>query len=172
MCECDTSASVTVALTRAGISGLPRIGSSAIVCHVPLPGRHSERSAMRYAVKSAKSVEQATSDLEAAVRQQGFGVLHQYDLKQTLAGKGVELPHECRILEVCNPKQAARVLEADMAMNIALPCRISVYEDGGQTWIGMARPTALLAGLSDSPQLHKVAEEVEQATIRMIEAAK
>jgi uncharacterized protein (DUF302 family) len=127
---------------------------------------------MRYLVKSQKTVEQATADLEAAVRQHGFGVLHQYDLKKTLAGKGVDLPHDCRILEVCNPQQAARVLTADMGMNVALPCRISVYEDGGQTWIGMAKPTALLASLSEAPELREVAEEVEQATIRMIEQAK
>lgn len=127
---------------------------------------------MKYVVTSAKSVEQATADLDAAVKKHGFGVLHTYDLKQTLAGKGVELPHECRILEVCNPRQAARVLSADMEMNMALPCRISVYEDGGQTRIGMVRPTALLASLSESPGLREVAEEVEAATIRMIEEAK
>ena len=127
---------------------------------------------MKYVVTSEKSVEQAAADLEAAVKQHGFGVLHTYDLKQTLAGKGVELPHECRILEVCNPHQAARVLSADMAMNMALPCRISVYEEGGETRIGMIRPTALLASLSESPGLRDVAEEVEQATIRMIDDAK
>ena len=127
---------------------------------------------MKYVVTSEKSVEQAAADLEAAVKQHGFGVLHTYDLKQTLAGKGVELPHECRILEVCNPHQAARVLSADMAMNMALPCRISVYEEGGETRIGMIRPTALLASLSESPSLRDVAEEVEQATIRMIDDAK
>ena len=127
---------------------------------------------MKYVVTSAKSVEQATADLDAAVKKHGFGVLHTYDLKQTLAGKGVELPHECRILEVCNPRQAARVLSADMEMNMALPCRISVYEDGGQTRIGMVRPTALLASLSESPGLREVAEEVEAATIRMIEEAR
>ena len=36
----------------------------------------------------------------------------------------------------------------------------------------MARPTALLASLSESAELRAVAEEVEQATIRMIEQAK
>ncbi len=127
---------------------------------------------MRYLVRSQKTVEQATADLEGAVKANGFGVLHQYDLKKTLAGKGVDLPHECRILEVCNPHQAARVLSADMGMNIALPCRISVYEDGGQTWIGMAKPTALLEGLSEAPGLREVAEEVETAAISMIEQAK
>ena len=127
---------------------------------------------MRYVVTSNKSVDQAVADLEAAVRQNGFGVLHQYDLKQTLAGKGVELPQKLSIIDVCNPKQAARVLAADMGMNVALPCRISVYEDGGQTRIGMVKPTAMLASLSDSPELKRVAEDVEQAITRMIDAAK
>ena len=127
---------------------------------------------MRYVVTSNKSVDQAVADLEMAVRENGFGVLHQYDLKQTLAGKGVELPQECRILDVCNPKQAARVLAADMGMNVALPCRISVYEDGGQTRIGMVKPTAMLASLSDSQELKCVAADVELALVRMIDAAK
>jgi uncharacterized protein (DUF302 family) len=127
---------------------------------------------MRYVVDSDKTVERATADLEAAVLEHGFGVLHTYDLKQTLAKKGVELPQQCRILEVCNPQQAARVLSEDMGMNVALPCRISVYEEGGRTRIGMVRPTALLAGLSDAPGLADVAREVEQATIRMIDQAR
>jgi uncharacterized protein (DUF302 family) len=127
---------------------------------------------MLYLVTSTKSVDQAAADLEEAVRQNGFGVLHQYDLKKTLAGKGVELPHECRILDVCNPQQAARVLTADMGMNIALPCRISVYEDGGQTRIGMVKPTAMLANLSGSQELKHVAEDVELAVTRMIDAAR
>jgi uncharacterized protein (DUF302 family) len=127
---------------------------------------------MRYIVTSNKSVEQASADLEEAVRQNGFGVLHQYDLKKTLAGKGVELPQQCRILDVCNPQQAARVLAADMGMNVALPCRISVYEDGGQTKLGMVKPTAMLASLSDSPELKRVAEDVERAITLMMDAAK
>ena len=127
---------------------------------------------MRYIVSSDKSVDQATTDLEEAVRRNGFGVLHQYDLKKTLAGKGVDVPHECRILDVCNPQQAARVLTADMGMSVALPCRVSVYEDGGQTRIGMVKPTAMLASLSDSLELRRVAEDVELAIARMIDSAK
>jgi uncharacterized protein (DUF302 family) len=127
---------------------------------------------MRYVVNSQKSVDQAVADLEVAVRQNGFGILHQYDLKKTLAGKGVDLPQECRILDVCNPTQAARVLTEDMGMNVALPCRISVYEDGGQTCIGMVKPTAMLASLSNSQELKRVAADVELAITRMIDAAR
>jgi uncharacterized protein (DUF302 family) len=57
-------------------------------------------------------------------------------------------------------------------MNIALPCRISVYQDGGKTWIGMVRPTVLLASLSKSEDLKVIAEQVEMDTISIIETAK
>lgn len=112
------------------------------------------------------------TDLQASVKQHGYGTLHIYDLKETLASKGFDRQNACHILEVCNPRQAAAVLTADMGMNIALPCRISVYQDGGKTWIGMVRPSALLASLSGSAELKTIAEQVEQDTIAIIEAAK
>ncbi len=127
---------------------------------------------MHYIVDTNKSVDQAAADLEAAVKKHQFGVLHVYDLKQTLKSKGVDFANECRILEVCNPQQAARVLSTDMQMNMALPCRISVYEQDGKTRIGMIRPGALLANLSTDPKLKAIAEEVEHQTIRMIDEAK
>ncbi len=126
---------------------------------------------MKYIVESRKSVSQAAADLEEAVKRNGFGVLHVYDLKETLKGKGVDLPNECRILEVCNPQRAKEVLISDMSMNMALPCRISVYSEAGTTKIGMIRPKALLEMMSDSPELIAVATEVEEATVRMIDEA-
>ncbi len=126
----------------------------------------------QYITETTKSPAQALTDLETSVKQHGYGVLHIYDLKETLASKGFELPNACHILEVCNPKQAAAVLTADMGMNIALPCRISVYQDGGKTLIGMVRPTVLLASLSKSEELKAIAEQVEKHTMAIIEAAK
>lgn len=126
---------------------------------------------MKYVVESEKTPERAVEDLKQAVADRGFGVLHTYDLEATLASKGFELGHACHILEVCNPKQAIDVLRQDMGMNIALPCRISVYEDGGTTKIAMARPTVLLAALSDSVELKRIAEEVEGKLKAMIDAA-
>lgn len=126
---------------------------------------------MHFIVESAKSVAQAAEDLESAVKSNGFGVLHVYDLQATLKSKGVDLPEQCRILEVCNPHQAAKVLASDMTLNLALPCRISVYEQDGKTKIGMLRPTHLLGLLSDAPALKTTAEEVEAAIERMIDEA-
>jgi uncharacterized protein (DUF302 family) len=77
---------------------------------------------MYYIVESGKSFQQASADLETAVKHHGFGVLHVHDLGATLRAKGVQFEHECKVFEVCNPAQAARVLARDMQLNMALPC--------------------------------------------------
>jgi uncharacterized protein (DUF302 family) len=122
-------------------------------------------------VDTPKSFEQAATDLDAAVKAHGFGVLHVHDLGNTLRGKGVPFTEQCKVFEVCNPGQASKVLAADMRLNMALPCRISVFTERGQTRIGMILPTQMLAPLSNDPALATVAADVEQATIRMIDAA-
>ena len=109
--------------------------------------------------------------MQDAVKNHGFGVLHVYDLKQTLSSKGFDLPEACHILEICNPQQAVNVLGEDMGMNVALPCRVSVYSESGKTKIATVEPTKMLAALSDSPQLQQVAQEVEEKMMAMIAEA-
>jgi len=94
-----------------------------------------------------------------------------HDLAATLRSKGIEFPEQCRVFEVCNPQQAATVLRADMALNMALPCRISVYTEAGKTRIGMIRPAAMLSALSSDPELAEVARQVEASTMAIIQAA-
>jgi uncharacterized protein (DUF302 family) len=94
-----------------------------------------------------------------------------HDLGKTLRSKGVELSENCHIFEVCNPQQAANVLNQDMSLNMALPCRISVYTKGGKTWIGMIRPGDMLRQLSAAPELLEVARQVEDSTKSIIRAA-
>ena len=126
---------------------------------------------MLYIKETHKSVDQAFHDLEASIKQHGFGLLHSYDFKQTLKEKGFDLANECRVLEVCNPKQASEVLQMDMAINMALPCRISIYEDKGKTYIGMVPPSVLLGMISSSSELRETAESVEQTTRKIIDDA-
>lgn len=127
---------------------------------------------MYYIVDTAKSFEQAANDLEAAVKRHQFGVLHVHDLGNTLRGKGVDFKDECKVFEVCNPGQAAKVMGLDMRLNMALPCRISVYTEQGQTRIGLIKPAEMLAGLSQDPTLLQIANEVEAQTVRMVDEAK
>ncbi|KZC15385.1 hypothetical protein RHOFW510R12_06515 [Rhodanobacter sp. FW510-R12] len=126
---------------------------------------------MYYVVETPKSFDQAAADLEAAIARNGFGVLHVHDLGATLRGKGVPFEHECKVFEVCNPRQAARVLGVDMRLNMALPCRVSVYTEAGGTRIGMIEPVAMLAMLSPDPALAQVAREVQAVVMRSIDEA-
>ena len=127
---------------------------------------------MYYIVESKKSFEQASTDLEAAVKNHKFGVLHVHDLGATLRSKGVEFADQCKVFEVCNPGQAAKVLATDMRLNMALPCRISVYTENNKTMIGLIKPVQMLSALSQDQTLILVAKEVEADTIKMIDEAK
>lgn len=127
---------------------------------------------MKHIVTSDKPIDQAVKDLEEAVIRNKFGVLHIHDLKATMKNKGVDFPHECRIFEVCNPHKANAVLTNDMSLNMALPCRISVWEEAGQIKIGTLKPTELLSVLSDADELTLIAEDVENTIKAIIDEAK
>ena len=127
---------------------------------------------MYYIVQTDKSFEQASADLESAVKRHGFGVLHVHDLGTTLRSKGIAFDNQCKVFEVCNPGQAAKVLSTDMRLNMALPCRISVFTESGKTKIGLIKPEPMLATLSQDATLLQVAKEVEEKTVRMVDEAK
>lgn len=127
---------------------------------------------MYYLVETGKSFDQAATDLEQAVKRLGFGVLHVHDLAATLRNKGIAFAEQCKVFEVCNPQQAAKVLSTDMRLNMVLPCRISVFTDKGKTKIGLIKPVQMLAALSKDAALAQVAKEVEEKTIQMVDEAK
>jgi uncharacterized protein (DUF302 family) len=127
---------------------------------------------MYYTVDTDKSFEQASVDLDAAVKRHSFGVLHVHNIGNTLRSKGVDFNEECNVFEVCNPAQAAKVLSSDMRLNMALPCRISVYTEKGKTRIGTISPVQMLEMLSRDEALSRVANEVEEKVIQMINEAK
>ena len=127
---------------------------------------------MYYTVETQKSFSQAVTDLETAVAHHGFGVLHIHDLGNTLRSKSIAFDEECKIFEVCNPGQAAKVLATDMRLNMALPCRISVFTEKGTTKIGMIKPAQMLSSLSQDAALAQVAKEVEEKSIQMVDEAK
>ena len=126
---------------------------------------------MYYIMETNKSFNQASADLESAVKNNGFGVLHIHDLGETLRSKGIAFEENCKVFEVCNPVQAAKVLTTDMRLNMALPCRISVFTESGKTKIGLIRPIQMLAALSQDAAMLQVAKEVEEKTIKMVDEA-
>jgi uncharacterized protein (DUF302 family) len=117
-----------------------------------------------------KTVSDAGAALQAAVQANHFGVMQVHNLKETMAKKGVEFGRECLIFEVCQPQQAKKVLDADMSVSTALPCRISIYEEDGKTMLATLKPTTLLA-MFNAPQLEGVAQEVEATILKIMEEA-
>ena len=116
---------------------------------------------------TGKTVNETAAALHAAVQANQFGVMQVHNLKETMVNKGVEFERECLIFEVCQPRQAKKILDRNMSVSTALPCRISIYEEGGKTILATLRPTILL-GMFDSPQLEGVAKEVEDTIVRIM----
>jgi RNA polymerase-binding transcription factor DksA/uncharacterized protein (DUF302 family) len=126
---------------------------------------------MHYIVRTEKNPADAGRDLEAAVRRHSFGVLHILDLQETLAKKGYPLGRQCKIYEICNPQQAAQMLQRDIHLNLALPCRISVFEDAGATKIGTLLPAEIVRALSHDLEVGAATETVEVTLKAIIDEA-
>ncbi|MDP1771011.1 MAG: DUF302 domain-containing protein [Methylobacter sp.] len=125
---------------------------------------------MLFKLSTDKTVTAAAAALQTAVLANHFGVMQVHNLKETMNKKGVEFVHECLIFEVCQPQQAKKVLEQDMSVSTALPCRISIYEEEGKTVLATLKPTTLLA-MFNVPQLEVVARDVENTIVKIMKAA-
>jgi uncharacterized protein (DUF302 family) len=123
-----------------------------------------------YAKETNNSIDDACKKIQDAASQNKFGVLAVIDLKEKMASKGVQFGPECRIIEICNPMQAKKVLETNMSISSALPCRISVYQDAGKTRVVTLKPTVVL-GLFGNPEIETVAKQVEDTVLRIIDIA-
>ena len=117
-----------------------------------------------------KTVSETAAALQTAVQANHFGVMQVHNLKETMMKKGVEFIPECLIFEVCQPEQAKKILDQNMSVSTALPCRISIYEEGDKTILATLQPTVLLA-MFNSPQMKGVAQEVEDAIVKIMNAA-
>jgi len=115
-------------------------------------------------------VSETATALQTAVEANHFGVMQVHNLKETMNNKGVEFVHECLIFEVCQPQQAKKVLDENMSVSTALPCRISVYEEDGKTMLATLKPSMLLA-MFNTPQLAGVAQEVEDTIVKIMNEA-
>ncbi|MGD6801751.1 DUF302 domain-containing protein [Rossellomorea vietnamensis] len=113
-----------------------------------------------YTLTTPKTIDEAVNSLEASLKEEQFGVLWTFDIKDKLQEKGLEFEKEFRVLEVCNPKEAQRVLNENTMAGYFLPCKIVVYEEGGETRIGMPKPTSLISMLNDE-KLKEFAKDIE-----------
>lgn len=108
----------------------------------------------RLDVPYAEAVERA----RAALKEQGFGVLTEIDVKATMKAKlGVDFQPYI-ILGACNPPLAYRALSAEQSIGLLLPCNVIVYQDGDGARVEFMDPAVAL-GIVGNPDVAPVASE-------------
>ena len=104
--------------------------------------------------------EEAEEAVRVALKEHGFGVLTEIDVRATLKKKlNVEHP-EYKILGACNPPLALKALTAEPEIGLLLPCNVIVYQKDSQVIVSAMKPTAVL-GVTDNHNIGTIAKEVE-----------
>ncbi len=120
--------------------------------------------------REVRSYDEALAALPNALAGEGFGVLTEIDVKETLKKKlGVEFSRY-KILGACNPTLAHRALSAERDIGVMLPCNVVVYEragGGGGAVVVAIDPMQTVAAQSEA--LKPIAEEVRGRLARVLE---
>ena len=130
----------------------------------------STRPEYGFVVTLPMPIDEARTLVEAALKDEGFGVLTEIDVKTTLKNKIDADFDPYLILGACSPKHAHRVLSIDPNIGLLLPCNVTLHEIDGRTRVSLIDPLQMLAMAGDSAELIEVAREVE-AAFRRVESA-
>jgi uncharacterized protein (DUF302 family) len=119
-------------------------------------------------VATQRSFEDAVARATELLVQQGFGVLTEIDVQATLKKKlGLDY-RPYKILGACNPPFAHRALEAEPHVGVLLPCNVVVWDEGTRRVVAAMEPR-VMAGIVDSPEITRVAEEISTRVHRVLE---
>jgi uncharacterized protein (DUF302 family) len=104
----------------------------------------------------------------AALKEEGFGVLCDIDIQATLKEKLGEEFRQYRILGACNPPLAYDGLTEEIELGALLPCNVIVYEnDDGDIVVSAVDPEQLV-GIADNDALDSIATEVAERFDRVL----
>ena len=106
--------------------------------------------------------------IPTALKDEGFGVLTEIDVQQTLKQKiGADF-RRYKILGACNPTAAHKVLQHDPQIGLLLPCNVIVYElEGGRTMVSAFDPLQIVGSAGAGP-LGEVAADVRERLARAV----
>lgn len=116
---------------------------------------------------TSRAFSEVCGSVEAVCREFDFGLISTIDLKAKMNAKGVPFERNCTVFEVCNPKIAAGVLNLNMDIANALPCRLAIYEADGATVVSTLKPTRLIE-LFDAPGSEEHAGVVESTMASIV----
>lgn len=112
--------------------------------------------------------EEAIEKTTAALKEEGFGVLTEIDVKATLKKKLEADFRRYIILGACNPNLAYQALQNELEIGLLLPCNVIVYEtEEGQSTVTIVDPLSML-GVVESPALNPIAAEAKTRLQRVI----
>lgn len=114
------------------------------------------------------SFEDALERVTASLKEEGFGILTEIDVKETLKKKLDVDFHEYRILGACNPPFAYKALQADSKIGMMLPRNVIVQEVGeGEVEVAAIDPVASMQAI-DNPGLSEIAEQVQKKLEKVV----
>lgn len=111
----------------------------------------------------------ALERVKEALQSEGFGVLTEIDVQDTLKQKLQIDFRKYQIIGACNPPLAHRALQAELEVGLLLPCNVIVYEGDGGTTVTAFDPSAVM-GLAKNPALEDVAREAKERLKRALES--
>jgi len=112
----------------------------------------------------------ALEQVTAALKEEGFGVLTEIDVKATLKKKIDVDFRRYRILGACNPVLAHKALSSELHLGLLLPCNVVVFEDdGGRVTVSLVKPAEMFK-VVDNPELEAIAGEVDEKLRRVRDA--
>jgi uncharacterized protein (DUF302 family) len=116
------------------------------------------------------SYDDVLDKLPEELKKEGFGVLTEIDVKETLKKKLDVDFRRYKILGACNPPIAHRALNTDLDVGVLLPCNVLVYEgDGGKTVVSAVDPEAAMSPFGEE-ELAELAKDVRTRLSRALEA--
>jgi uncharacterized protein (DUF302 family) len=114
--------------------------------------------------------DEALARVPEALKAEGFGVLTEVDVKETLKKKLDVDFRRYRILGACNPALAHKALSANLGVGLMLPCNVVVYErDDGKATVLAVDPTLTVAAQQD-PGVREVAAAVREKLGRVLDS--
>jgi uncharacterized protein (DUF302 family) len=116
--------------------------------------------------------ETAIEKTTAALKEEGFGVLTEIDVKATLKNKLDVDFRRYVILGACNPKLAYQAFQNELEIGLLLPCNVIVYEtEPGQCAVSIIDPLSMM-GVVHSRPMEEVAQQAREKLDRVINALK
>lgn len=122
-----------------------------------------------YSKVTDQSFDEAIETVTALLKEQGFGVLTEIDVKETLKKKLDVDFKKYRILGACNPGFAHKALQAEDKIGVMLPCNVIVEEhEDGRVEVSAVDPVASMQAVSND-SLKPIAEEVRSNLKKVID---